>query len=50
MFGTMPAMLSRHSLFTIARSPPAFVPEYPMALCSASESVINAWQGSHCPM
>ena len=50
VLGTMPAMLNRHSLFTIARSPLAFVPLNPSALCSASTSVITAWHGSHCPM
>jgi hypothetical protein len=43
-------MFIRHSLFTIERSPPAFVPLYPIALCSARMSVITAWHGKHCPM
>ena len=50
VFGTMPARLNRHSLFTIARSPPAFVPLNPSALCSASTSRTTAWHGWHCPM
>ena len=48
--GTIPARFSRHSLFTIARFPPAFVPENPRALCSASTSVITASHGLHAPM
>ena len=35
VFGTIPARFSCHSLFTIARSPPAFVPEYPERVVSA---------------
>ena len=50
VLGTIPARFSRHSLFTIARFPPALVPEYPSALCSASTSVITASQGLHAPM
>ena len=41
----MPAALSCQELFTIARFPPAFVPEKPSRLCAASTSVITASQG-----
>ena len=50
VLGTIPARLPNHSLFTIARSPPAFVPEKPAALFVDVTSVITAWQGEHCPM
>ena len=50
VFGTMPAALSCHELLTIARFPPAFVPEYPRRLWAASTSVITASHGLQPPM
>jgi len=42
VFGKIPTLLNRQTESVTVRGPPVLVPEYPMALCSATTSEITA--------